>query len=281
MLSARNLGSLLDETFSLYRKHLRYWIALVAIVEVPVNLVSLALTQIWGGAAAAASTALLGAGSSIFVYGAAVFGVGQHYVTGGIVIRDCFARVWWRAWVLMALALMGSLAVLLALVAIGITALVLLPPLYGIHPAVGVLGFLVLLLVVSVPLAIAIAIYWGVAVQAVIVEGYKAIGSLQRSFALVRGSWWRVFEVAVMLSLIALGLAVLITIPIAIFSFLAGTDLASGLATFSLSLGSTIVGILVPPVVFIAWTLLYYDMRVRREEYDIAELSRELGIATT
>ena len=82
-----------------------------------------------------------------------------------------------------------------------------------------------------------------------------------------------------MLSFIALGLGVLITIPIAAFTLLSGVDLASGMATFSLSLGSTIVGILVSPVVFIAWTLLYYDMRVRKEKYDLATLSREMGIA--
>ena len=96
---------------------------------------------------------------AIYVYGAAVYAVGQHHVTGGVTIRDCYATAWWRAKTLSLLALLAFLALVV--------------------------------------------------------------------------------------------------------------------------LGQVIVGIVVPPVLFIAWTLLYYDMRVRKEEYDVAALSRELGIAAT
>ena len=39
--------------------------------------------------------------------------------------------------------------------------------------------------------------------------------------------------------------------------------------------------VVVLPVLMIAWTLFYNDLRVRKEKYDVAAMSRELGIAAT
>ena len=35
------------------------------------------------------------------------------------------------------------------------------------------------------------------------------------------------------------------------------------------------------PIVFIAGTLLYYDLRVRKEQYDLSALSQEMGTVAT
>ena len=45
-------------------------------------------------------------------------------------------------------------------------------------------------------------------------------------------------------------------------------------------LGSLLVAVVVPPVGFIAGTLIYYDLRVRKEDYDFATLSQEMGVAS-
>ena len=265
VLQPRSLGSILDETLAIYAGRFRFWITLVAVVQVPVSLVSLVLAQVWGGAAAEILIRLLSVVGAIYVYGAAVYAVGQHHVTGGVIIRDCYARAWWRAKTLSLLALLAFLA----LVAL------LLPLYYDDQPWVAVPALLLM------PPAIAMAVYWSMAVQVIVVEGRMAIGSLRRSFALVRGSWWRVLGVALTFSLVGFGLAIVVTIPLAIISMVASADATAGVVTALVVLGQVIVGIVVPPVLFIAWTLLYYDMRVRKEEYDVAALSRELGIAAT
>jgi len=54
---------------------------------------------------------------------------------------------------------------------------------------------------------------------------------------------------------------------------------ASTMATALRFIGSRIVEVVVPPVWFIAGTLIYYDLRVRREEYSVDTLSRDMGIA--
>ena len=62
---------------------------------------------------------------------------------------------------------------------------------------------------------------------------------------------------------------------------LKSADPASGIANIILALGGVVVAVVVPPVLFIGWTLFYYDMRVRKEGYDVAALSRELGLVVT
>jgi len=264
-LLPRNLMSLLDETFAIYSRNLRFWIALVAVVQAPVALASHVLVQIWGGAVAVALAGLLSAMGAIYVYGAAVYGVGQHYVTGGIVFRDCHARALWRIRSLALLTLVGGVAIV-----------ALLSPVSFVEdPLIATLACLAM-----IP-AVAIAVYWSMAVQTIVVEGHKAVASLRRSFSLVRGSWWRTFGIALAFSLVALGLAIVATIPFATVSALASADPTSGIANIIFALGEIVVAVVVPPVLFIGWTLLYYDMRVRNEEYDVAALSKELGLVAT
>jgi hypothetical protein len=46
-----------------------------------------------------------------------------------------------------------------------------------------------------------------------------------------------------------------------------------------IGISDLVVMVLVSPVIMIAWTLLYNDLRVRKEKYDVPAISRELGIA--
>ena len=42
--------------------------------------------------------------------------------------------------------------------------------------------------------------------------------------------------------------------------------------------GILAAGTVVSPILAIAWTLLYYDLRVRKEDYDLGIMSQELGL---
>ena len=263
MIPPRDLRALLDETFAIYGRHFWRLTGLVAVVQAPISLVSLALLEVLGmGTVTSIVVFLLGLSGTTFVYGAGVFAVGQQYVTGGIGVRSCYTRAWWRiaSLVVFTIAIAGILLSYLAALSL------------SSHP---LLAWLVALLMIP---ATAYAIYWSMAIQAVIVEGYKPVGSVRRSFALVRGSWWRIFRITLVVGLVALGLGIVATIPFAVASAIVGADPASGLFNAIQSLGSLVVGIIVPPVLFVAGTLVYYDLRVRKEEYDFTALSHELGI---
>ena len=263
-LSPRSLKSLLDETFAVYGMHFWRFIGLVAVVQVPVALVSLIVLQVTGdGVAPFFATEVLRVFGTVVAYGAAVFAVGQHYVSGEADIRGCYDRTVGRA---RTLIILGGV---LAIATIGLLEVML----NADQPFVTEIGVALFMI------AIGIGIYWSMAVQAVIVEGFKAAGALRRSFALVRGSWWRVFGISLVFGLVALGLGIVISLPFALLSLANGGGPTSGLSDLTLFLGRLVVGITVPPVLFISGTLLYYDLRVRKEEYDFAGLSREMGIA--
>jgi hypothetical protein len=60
---------------------------------------------------------------------------------------------------------------------------------------------------------------------------------------------------------------------------LTGAEPASTTPGAIQNLGSIFVEMIVLPVLFIAGTLLYYDLRVRKEQYNVSALSQEMGIA--
>ena len=267
-LLPRNLGSLLDETFSIFGRHFWRFTGLVAVTQVPFSLVSLLLLQVLDGGSDGLDLAsftvaiVLGIFGTMFAYAAVVYAVSQQYLTREIAIRSCYDKAWWRVMSLVVLTIV--LAATMSIVVVG----------PSLTDKLSVIAFATMLAV----LALALAIYWSMAVQAVIVEGYKAVGALKRSFTLIRGSWWRIFGITVVLSLVALGLGILVSVPFALALEVSGAESGSALGSLLLFLADVIVRVTVLPVLFISGTLLYYDLRVRNEQYDFATLSSELEI---
>ena len=253
---ARTLGELLNETFVVYGSHFWRFIGLAAVVQVPVSLIALAITRVLGvGPAAFVLSASLSLFGVVLVYGGVVFAVGQHYVIGNIRIVGCYSRLWRRV---------ASLTILALIVALSVA--------WGVALAVYVVPAVILLVFL---------IYRALAVPAVVVEGYRAVGALKRSFGLVRGSWWRVFGITLVALLASVGLALLLGAPFAVGSWLSGPGEPTALSDTLQFLGGVIAAILVPPLLAIVGTLLYYDLRVRKERYDVSTLSREIRTAAT
>ena len=255
-LPARSLGDLLNETFVIYAKHLWRFIALVAVVQVPVAVVA----QLVGdGPVAYGFKNVLWLIGSAAVYGAVVFAVCQQYVTGAIGFRQCYQRVRWRLVSLTLLALSVGLVV-------AIVASLIIVAIY----AISILAFLCLL---------GLLVYWSVAVQAVVIEGHRPVRALRRSFGLIRGSWWRVLAITAVVVLVVMGLGLVLQAPFAVASWVAAPESPTAFGNTLQFLGSVLVGVVVPPVAGIASTLIYYDLRVRKEQYNFAMLSREMGMA--
>ncbi len=258
------MSGLLNETFAVYGKHFWRFVGMVAIVHVPVSLLTLVIMLVMGtGEATVIVAGLVSFSATVFVWGSAVFAVGQHYLLGDVRIGECYKRAWWRVLSLMLLGVIVATALLVA---------------PGVLTRIGeplVSGFVSLL---AIP-AIVLSVYWSVSVPTVIMENCGPLGALRRSTALIRGSWWRVFGITIVFGLVVLGLAILLTLPFALGTKVVGADIASGVPAVIQFLVSLVVETVVPPVAFIAGTLLYYDLRVRKEAFDFATLSRELGIA--
>ena len=260
----------MDETFSIYFRHFWRFAKLAAPVQLPVGIVSILLLELFDGSplvdtAAFVLAAFVGIFGAIFLFGAGATAVGQQYVTGKIVLRSCYLRAWWKIVSLAAIAIVAVLFMVVAPMAmlvadetwlVGAAALVLIP-------------------------AFALLVYWSLSVQAVIVEGHKGVGAFRRSSGLIRGSWWRIFGITLVLGLIATGLRIVATMPFALASIAVNAEPASNMASSILSIGSVVAGIVVFPVLFIAATLVYYDVRIRKEQYDLTTLSSEMGLAAS
>ena len=118
---------------------------------------------------------------------------------------------------------------------------------------------------------------WSVAVPALLIEGRSAFSALRRSVRLVRGRWWSVAGVRLIASVMLFVLAG------AIEGLLVGVFLTAGTGSVVMtvtvvSLAAAVSAVLTRPFLAAVTTILYYDLRVRHEGYDVALLAEQLGI---
>lgn len=115
-------------------------------------------------------------------------------------------------------------------------------------------------------LTVFVSVRWTFWPQAVILDGTGPIGSLGRSWRLIAGSTWRVIGYALLFGL-ATGIirGLLAQVGLIVVDTLAG--LLPNEVRLALSFGvSTLATLLLSPVVPVAMTLLYLDLRLRRGE---------------
>ena len=101
------------------------------------------------------------------------------------------------------------------------------------------------------------------------VRGTKALG---RSWRLTKGHFWRVLGLLVLSALIASVGAAIITIP----TQFAAVALGEGGWPVA-ALGSALATVLITPFSSLIVVLLYFDMRIRKEGFDIEVMAQELG----
>lgn len=128
---------------------------------------------------------------------------------------------------------------------------------------------------------------FSLASPALMLEKQGIVKALSRSAKLVRGSWWRVFGIQLLATIIANIVAAIVVIP---FTFLAGALSGDGATSFlegSTNLGWTflivsgigsVIGSMATfPITAGVTVLLYIDQRIRREALDL-ELARAAGV---
>ena len=242
----RDLGQLIDATFKAYGKAIIPFFAIALIPQIP-NMLSLAV----GGTAEDASLtgpsltetilALMSLLIGIVAGAASIFCLGRVLAGRSVDVMDCYGR---------------ALSVLLPLLA---TTIIIGLALVG--------STILMLVLIGIPLFFYVLIIWFFAVQAVAIENKSTFDALRRSQELVKGNWWRVFGMGVVFVL--LGIALLI--PAIIASVIVGF--------INAVLSNVVLGVavaLVTPVLYIGSTLLYIDLRVRREGYGLQGLADDL-----
>jgi len=116
---------------------------------------------------------------------------------------------------------------------------------------------------------------WGVAVPALLLEGRRGTGALGRSFRLVRGRWWP--TAAVLLVAVVLRSVVSDVVGGVIDGIVLLGQHSSVLSTLVGGIVSAALAIVLTPFVAAVAVVLYVDLRVRKEGFDLQLLAQSLG----
>ena len=209
--------------------------------------------------------------------------MGQAVLGRRVTASEAWARTRPRFWPLLGLTLLVTL--ITAGVAVG-----------GLGVAV-LLGLLVgnltdagfgVLLGVLIGIAALLAAGWLyikllLAPVALVLESARVTQSMARSWALVRGAWWRTFGIYLLGTILAGIVSSVLTIPFTVvgavlsFGALSEGDVLPLGYTISISLATLVSSIVVLPFSAGIVSLLYIDRRIRREALDI-ELARAAGV---
>ncbi len=118
------------------------------------------------------------------------------------------------------------------------------------------------LVLIGIPMFVYVAVVWFFADEAIVIEG-RGLSALGRSADLVSKNWWRVFGILVVYVVILF--AGMVTSGFVLIN------------PFLATIWAATVGTVLTPVVLIGRTLVYLDLRVRKEDYSLDVLEAELN----
>jgi hypothetical protein len=247
-----SIGDILDRTFLLYRRYFPLFLGITAIPQVLVLAWNLART-LTASAGNPTLTLALGAYNIaltflglilavmayLFAQGATVLAVSELYLGKSTSISASLKRVWDD-----------------------------FGPLFGVIALNGlVVGFGFLLLVIP---GIYLMCRLLVCVPAALIENRGPRESLDRAFDLTRANAGRAFVILLLSAVLTYAATALFVIPITIATLTAAHDPNKlRLYTALTQISTTVAGILVTPVALIATSIFYYDLRVRKEGFDL------------
>lgn len=303
----RGLGEILGDAFSIYAKGFRGIVAISAIVQIPTALLALLVASspmsFLFTASVSDTTVLVSSSTativavSAFVSGlalmlvhfAVIAAVGQSFAFGRIDVGGCWTRVAWRGVTISAFALFygaisaatltalapmevwsGEVAASAASAESGETPVIPGPPLV---PTLALLALAAVSLFAYV--------YMPTIAPTIAIEGRRGFGAVSRGFRMARGSEWRILGHVIIYTLTMVGLTIAILIPFGIVAALIGGESPGSRAAETVSaIGAAVAGVLSAPLLPIAATLLYFDIRLKKEGCDAARLSAEMGART-
>ena len=246
-----NTGELLDRTFSLYRSHYSLFLGIVAIPHLfllAYQLLGVAILPNRKDLASIGYTMLWLCGF-IFVnvlvaavsQAATVIAVSNVYLDRPANVLDSFSQVKGKILGVMWLSVLTFLAV-------GLASMALFVP------------------------GIMLTVRWSLSIQAKVLEDLPATDAWSRSSQLSEGNRWRIFVIWLLFVALSIAVAMLIQWPVALLSIMLVRNMgpsAQVWAQVASAVSGFIAQCLVAPLSTIAFSLVYYDERVRKEAFDL------------
>ncbi|MBN1347707.1 MAG: hypothetical protein JXQ73_33780 [Phycisphaerae bacterium] len=281
-----SVGGILDQTFKLYRKHFLRFLAIVAIVQVPLLLIAMAVVAPLAATSVPASEQVrfessaesedLGGGSEESDTGPEVSpGVAVAMMVGVLV----GVLLMLLGMTLCNAALIKSISesYLGNDVSVGEAYRFILPKVWPIIVAQILVSLFVGcgILLLIVPGIIFIA-WYALTTQVIVIEDRGVMGGVKRSKELSKGNRGKILGVIVSVGL----LTIIIKYAGGILAMLilAVLPIKSSVVELIVTQGIDIVAnVLAAPISAAAMILLYYDLRIRKEGFDLEMLAQSMG----
>ena len=271
---------ILNEAFSISIARFKLFVTLVAIIQVPAIILSLyfsglteqenrydlilqIISYLTAFFAMTVSSSLI------------ISAIGQHYAYNKVTLSFCFKRTWWR------------------IISISLWAVLLTIPLFAITYLANnafnnqentlYMLSIIIVMVTFIPFLIYTSFY----TQTVIIEGFNLLNGIKRSANLIHQKILKVFAAIILIGLLAIGLSVIVNIPFALLELSEfennvniGNPNSSILFYSILFLRNFVDSVIVFPILITAGTLLYFDIRSDKENYDINKLFTDIHISS-
>jgi glycerophosphoryl diester phosphodiesterase family protein len=265
-LRPMTLGEVLDRTFTLYREHFFLFAGITALPYLLMlifrfGLLILQRGAITGTAPNLQSPGLLGGfvagafGSFFLLYlmiglaqSATIAAVSDLYLGRPTTVGESYAKARGRILVVFAVMIMTFLATVVGLI------FLIIPGIY-----------LACRLAVSVPVAI--------------VENQSPVASMERSMELTKDNAGQMFLLLLLVVVIGWVVGAVLQAPVAYFAFtsaLTKHPISFGVSAYSY-VAEYIAQVIVGPIGTISACLMYYNLRVKKEGFDIQHLMNSLG----
>jgi hypothetical protein len=295
-----SVGEWLDATFTLYRRNFALIASISAVVQIPYALLTWLLYSVTGlsafvnspltslgsrtltpeqtqqllnsylGVLAVSGGLLLLSALVILPLGEAATtrAVSDRYLDRKSTLRAAYGAAWHRL-----RSLISLIVILVGAYAGCIAAIVLLVLLFAAVGAGAIGAALAIVAIIAlIPAVLVVYVRTVVAVPAIVLEHVSGWQGLKRSWALMRGRFWPTLGRVLLLALIA----GIISSVVALIFELPGQAIDPNNTFVFDQVARAIAAVFVGPITYIGITLLYYDVRIRKEGFDIEMLARSL-----
>ena len=120
-----------------------------------------------------------------------------------------------------------------------------------------------------------LAVAWSVSYPAMLSEGLGPVAALGRSFRLVKGRWWATFGAFLVMYLIVIVISGILGVIFGA-TLIASTD-NEAVAAVMYTIVNTLSSLITLPLFAAVLTIIYFDLRVRKEGFDLQLLARGVG----
>lgn len=297
-----NTADIIDLAIRLYRRNFGVFLGIIAIVYAPLGLMTSAVMYLlMSGIDPTKGPSpdfpgermpyVAGLGVLIvLLYGLTVplceaalaVAVSRRYLGQESSVSDAYSLVMSRFWslvgaiLLVGLVTMAALAPLFSGAIFASTMLLTAAEKMGTEYLILAIPAAIVMVLLSVMPGAWIAVKFMLVGPIVAIERQGALEAMQRSWNLVTGHWWRVFGTAVLLGLLIMVATYTVSLPLqfGVMGLMALGKMGLGQA---LSQGvQTAVSMLLQPIWVSSIVLLYYDLRVRKEAFDLQLLAEAM-----